>query len=137
MGTKLFFVLLAALALAFGLGFIVAPGKFGELIGLQTSRSVMAVGRLMGAAMLAWGLILWSARRLDEEAQAAILRATGLADAVGAAGALVASVSGAMNFFGWVIAFVFLCGAMACMGLSTRERRAEEAAEATILHNYE
>jgi hypothetical protein len=139
MGTKLFFVLLAALALTFGLAFVLAPGKFGALIGLETSGSVLALGRMMGAAMLAWGLMLWSARRLDTEAQVAVLHATGLAGAVGAAGALVASVSGAMNFFGWIIALAFLCGAMACVGLSMRGANAagEEVDTSVTLHNYE
>ncbi|MCW2286266.1 hypothetical protein M2323_004099 [Rhodoblastus acidophilus] len=135
--TRISLVLLSGIALAFGLAFVFAPGKFGAVLGLETSGSVAALGRLMGAAMLAWGLILWSARRFDAEAQAAVLRATGFADAVGAAAALVASVSGAMNVFGGIVALVFLCGAMACMGLSMRERRAAAEAEGVILHNYE
>jgi len=124
MSPKVFFSILSALALVFGLAFVIAPDTFAEFIGLQPSASVAAMARMMGAAMLAWGLMLWSARSLREDAQEAILRATGLADAVGAASTFVASASGAMNAFGWVIAFIFLSVAMACMGiLSPREQK--------------
>jgi hypothetical protein len=119
MSTKIFLIVLSALALVFGLAFVISPEKFGDVAGLETSASMTAVARMMGAAMLAWGMILWSARRFDEEAQIAVLRATGLADAVGAASAFVASVSGAMNLFGWIIVAIFLLAAMAGMGIST------------------
>jgi hypothetical protein len=117
MSTKIFLSILSVLALVFGLAFVFAPDKFGDLAGLDVSASMTAMARLMGAAMLAWGMILWSARRFSEEAQAAVLRATALADAVGAASAFVASVTGAMDLLGWAIASIFLVSAMACMGI--------------------
>jgi len=122
--SKIFFPLISLLALAFGLAFIVAPDKFGDLIGLGVSDALSAMGRMMGAAMLAWGLILWSARDFDDAAQTAVLRATGLADAIGAASAFVASVSGTMNVFGFVIAAIFVVVAMACVwALPSRAQR--------------
>jgi type VI protein secretion system component VasK len=115
MSNKIFLTLLAVLALIFGLAFVVAPANFGDLIGLESSASMVTVARMMGAAMLAWGLILWSARHFQEEAQAAILQATGVADAAGAASAFVACLTDAMNAYGWVIAVILLLAAMGCM----------------------
>ena len=129
MSKMIFFIVFSALALVFGLAFIIAPDKFGELVELEASGSVTTMARMMGAAMLAWGMMLWSARRFDEEAQAAVLRATGFGGAVGAASACVASASGAMNWFGWIVALIFLFGAMACMWTLAREQKSNVVGE--------
>ncbi|MBB4199596.1 hypothetical protein CCR94_14855 [Rhodoblastus sphagnicola] len=128
MSRKIFLVVLAALAVLFGLAFVFGPTKFGEAIGLDLSRSGAAAAQLMGAAMLAWGMILWAARRFDEQAQDSILFATGLADAVAAAVVSVATVSEAMNGFGWGLALIFLFGAMGCMAVFTRAPQQEAMA---------
>jgi hypothetical protein len=143
MKQRAFLVLMAMLALAFGLAFVVAPAKFGEEIGLNIASSDRPIAVMLGAAMLAWGMILWSARRFDDAAQKAVIRATGLADAIGFAGALAACMSGALNIFGWLIPLVFLGAAVACMafvmprGQSNVARGDAGGADAGWLRSYE
>ncbi|MCW2316313.1 peptidoglycan/LPS O-acetylase OafA/YrhL [Rhodoblastus acidophilus] len=140
MSRKISLVLLAALAVAFGLAFVIAPTKFGELIGLDLGRAGAIAAQLMGAATLAWGLILFAARRFDEEARRAILFATGLGDAVAAAVAAVAALSGLMNLLGFGVATICLLGAMGCMAaLAHRPEESRSAPDELELqlHNYE
>lgn len=140
MSRKIFLVLLGALAAAFGLAFVIAPTKFGEAIGLDLGRAGAVAAQLMGAATLAWGLILFAARRFDEAAQRAVLFATGLGDAIAAAVASVAALTGLMNLLGLGVAAICLLGAMVCMAALARHsedaRVAEEALELK-LRNYE
>jgi hypothetical protein len=128
-----FLFILAILALSFGLACAIAPAPLWGFYGLETSGAALLPARLLGAALLAWGLILWAARHFDDHAAETILISTGIADAVGAAAVSVAVVSGAMNAFGFGLAGLYLlCGMGCAFVLVPRERRVYAVGESFI-----
>ena len=133
MSRKSFLVVLAGLALSFGLAGLVAPAPFWGFYGLEVTGGAALLGRLFGAALLAWGLILLVSRHFDDYAQETILIATAIADAAGAAIAVVAIVTGVLNAQGWSLAGLYLLCAMGCAYVLTPQERRVYATQTSFI----
>jgi hypothetical protein len=79
MTIRIFLSIIGALGVIHGAAFIIAPYEVAAVYGLEQSLAVALVSRLFGAALVAWGAILWSARGFrDEAAVRAVLISTGV-----------------------------------------------------------
>lgn len=67
-GLKVVFLVHFAVALVFGLGYLLIPDQVGSIYGLRAEPPINDISRLLGAAMLGWALSSWMAfRALDRE----------------------------------------------------------------------
>lgn len=115
MNLRMFLAILAVLAIAHGIAFVLAPELVDAIYGLSQSPAVALMSRLFGGALLAWGGMIWSARDFrDEAAVRAVLICTGAPEVVGFITTVVATLSGTLNAMGWVAAVIYLFGASGC-----------------------
>lgn len=99
----------AVVAVLFGLGFILAPGRMTGLYTTEVGASLEYVAQLFGAALLALGVLSWAARNApDSEARRAILLAFFVGDAVGCVVAVIAQLGGVVNSLGWSTVVIYL-----------------------------
>src|SRR5882757_4407422 len=102
MTLKMFFTIIAVLALVHGIGFVLGPEQVAASYGMATSASTVLMARLFGAALLGLGLIFWFARDGSTESVRGVLIATIVGNAVG----LIVVVMGTT-----VAALIYLFGA--------------------------
>ncbi len=103
------FLTAGVLALAFGLGFLVAPAAVLPLYGVPADASTVLMSRFFGAALVHLGLVLYLLREVREPAAVRSLALAGVIGSVG--GALVAAtgvVSGVTNALGWSTVAIYL-----------------------------
>src|SRR5437763_9578750 len=90
-----FMLLHAILALAFGIGFVLAPASMLALYGVATDPAGTFMARLWGAAAIQVGLAAWLARRdMDRPARRAVQLGGGGGLAVGCRVALRSQLGG-------------------------------------------
>jgi hypothetical protein len=96
------YVTAGGLALAFGLGFFLAPGVVLPMYGVSPDAATLLMSRFFGVALLQVGVILYLARETRDGSTA---RALALGGVVGStAGVIVALtgvVAGTVNALGW------------------------------------
>ncbi len=112
MSVKIFLAILAILAVAFGVGFLVAPAALGSVYGTQNTPTSELMARFFGDALLGWGLILWFARNFDGAPLRFVLLATGVADVVAVVFAAESVMAGVVNAIGWSTVLIYLFGAV-------------------------
>jgi hypothetical protein len=119
-----------AVAMLFGLEFLLAPGFALAQYGVPTEPHNLLQSRYFGGALFAFGLLMWLARRTtDETALGAILLAGIVGNLLGAAVSVWAAVSGLQNAMAWSsVAIYLLFAAGNLYYLSSSARRAPEAA---------
>ena len=66
MNLRTLFVFAAAVTLAFGLGFMFAPGPLTELYGVSLDPGGLYVAQLFGAALIGLAIIAWTARTAEK-----------------------------------------------------------------------
>jgi hypothetical protein len=104
-----FMLLHAILALAFGIGFALAPAYMLALYGVATDPTGTFMARLWGAAAIQVGIAAWLARKdADTPARRAIQLGNAAGLAVGFVVALLAQLAGLFNAFGWSTVILFL-----------------------------
>src|SRR5881628_3054415 len=109
-----FMLLHAMLALAFGIGFVLAPASVLALYGVATDPAGTFMARLWGAAAIQIGLAAWLARKdMDTPAR----RAVQLGNAAGLAVGFVIAL-------GWSTVILFL---LLCVGYSYFHARPSDA----------
>ncbi len=108
MSLNTFFLVNAALAVVYGLGFLLIPTVLADLYDLALGDAGYYVGRLFGAALVFLAILFWQARTFGSG------RATGsivLAGLVGDGLALVVSIgaisAGLMNTLGWSVMGIY------------------------------
>ena len=115
MTIRIFLSIIGALGVIHGAAFIIAPYEVAAVYGLEQSLAVALVSRLFGAALVAWGAILWSARGFrDEAAVRAVLISTGVAEAISLCFLIQGTLAGMLNSMGWVAVLIYLFGAVGC-----------------------
>ena len=91
MSYKLMFVLTAIVALAFGIGYLVAPATVLVFFGTEKTVPVQVVSRFFGSALFEIGLFLWFAKDITD---AAIQRNFGYAILISTIIGLILSIYG-------------------------------------------
>jgi drug/metabolite transporter (DMT)-like permease len=124
MTIKLFLSIIGALGVVHGIAFIVGPYQVASVYGLEQSLAVALVSRLFGAALVAWGAILWQAKTFrDETAIRSVLISTCVAEAISLVFVVQATLAGTLNPMGWVAVVIYLFGAAGCAYFLTRTKR--------------
>ena len=111
MTLKMFFTIIAVLALVHGIGFVLLPEQVAASYGLATSASTVLMARLFGAALLGLGVIFWLARFGTPESVRGVLIATIIGNTVGLIVVVMGTAAGTLNALGWVAALIYLFGA--------------------------
>jgi len=115
MNTRGFFIVSAAVALIFALGFLVVPRAVARVYGVVAHDDALLAFRYFGVALLGIGLIFWLTKDVqDRDARNAILTGAGIANQIGLVVTLWGTTSGVMNALGWTVALLYLALAAGC-----------------------
>ena len=124
MTIRVFLSIIGALGVIHGAAFIAAPYEVASIYGLEQSLGVAFVSRLFGAALVAWGAILWLTGSFrDEAAVRAVLVSTCVAEAVSLCVVVLGTLAGTLNAMGWVAVLIYLFGAVGCLYFLTGPKR--------------
>ena len=108
---KNFMTLASVLAFIFAEGFILMPAQLVSFYNVTLNEGGVLIGQLLGAALLGFGVLNWSARSFGEgEATKAILTANLAVDAVGFIFSLMGQLGGVpgVNALGWSTVVIYL-----------------------------
>src|ERR1700730_8081682 len=98
MTIRVFLSIIGALGVIHGAAFIITPYEVASIYGLEQSLGVAFVSRLFGAALVAWGAILWLTGSFrDEAAVRAVLVSTCVAEAVSLCVVTLGTLAGTLN----------------------------------------
>jgi NAD/NADP transhydrogenase beta subunit len=108
MKLKHLLIINAVVCFVYGITFVLSPATVLSLHGLAQDPSAKLTGQFYGSALIAIGLLTWLARNVtDSEARRAIILALLISDVIGVVIAVLGTVSGPMNAFGWSGAAVY------------------------------
>jgi len=99
-------LLLAALVAegVVAIGFISVPGQLLGPLGVTLAPAAIPIARLFGSALLAFAVLLWSARAsADPELRRVVVRALFVYFLVSTVLLLVTQLGGLMNALGWIL----------------------------------
>ena len=108
---KNFMTFASVLAFIFAVGFILMPAQLVSFYNVTLNEGGVLIGQLLGAALLGFGVLNWSARSFGEgEATQAILTANLAVDAVGFIFSLMGQLGGVpgVNALGWSTVVIYL-----------------------------
>ena len=109
MNIRNLFTVNAIVAGLFGLAFVLAPGSFTELYGIELSDGGLYVGRLLGDAFLMFAVLTWQSRDAqDSTARQAIILALLVGFVVGFVVSLVGQFNNIVNSLGWTTVAIYL-----------------------------
>ena len=110
MNLKTVFTANAIVALVFGLSFMIIPGTVASLYGNGLTDAGLYVARLFGAVIFGYCILTWLARNAEEsEARKAIVTSLFISWGIGFVIALIFTIQGVVNVYGWVnVAFYLL-----------------------------
>jgi hypothetical protein len=95
-------LLAGVIALAFGLGFLLAPRAMLALYGVPADPAIVLVSRFFGAALVQLGLVLYLIRDVsDLRTQRGVVIGSFLGSVAGLVVALTGQFWGVVNQFGW------------------------------------
>jgi hypothetical protein len=98
----------ALLALVFGLGFAVAPGRALALYGVAPDQAGRFLAQLLGAAVLGYAWINWlSGTTASDDLRRAVVVSELAFDAPALVVCVIAVRSGVLNALGWSVAGLF------------------------------
>jgi hypothetical protein len=102
-------VVKAIVCLGFGILLVAIPGLLMSLYGVTLDEGGILMARLYGASLLGNLMLTWFSRNdPGSEALRAAILGLFVYDAVGLIVALVATLSGIMNAFGWSVVAIYL-----------------------------
>jgi hypothetical protein len=102
-------VINAVVSAVFGVGLVLVPGTVLSQYGATTDAAFEYTGQLLGAALIAFAVITWLARKAtDSEARRAILLGIFVGDLAGFILALKAQLGGVVNSVGWSTVVIYL-----------------------------
>jgi hypothetical protein len=103
------FILNAVIALIFGLAFVLIPEQTTTLYGVDLGEGGIFIGRLFGAALLAFAVVTWLVRNAaDSPERQAIILGLFVGDVVGFVASLLAQLAGVSNALGWSTVAIYL-----------------------------
>ncbi len=102
-------VINAIAAAVFGVSFVLWPGQVLSQYGHSADAALEYLGQLVGAALIAFAVLTWSARSApDSVARRAILLSMFIGDATAFIVALIAQLGGVENELGWSTVSIYL-----------------------------
>ena len=108
------YLLNTIVSLAFALGFLVMSSFLLGLFGMEVTPDTQTLGQLIAVELVVGGVITLLARDVtDSKATTAINTGNFLAGVIGTVVALLATLSGVMGWFGYVVTAVYLFIAVA------------------------
>ncbi|MDX1663649.1 MAG: hypothetical protein R3272_07640 [Candidatus Promineifilaceae bacterium] len=103
-----FLTLRSIVALAYGVGLLLAPAALLSLYGIAPDPGLHLMSRFLGVELLFVGLLCFSARRFTKPATVrALITSLLIAEAVGVLVALSGTLSGVFNSLGWTIVLIY------------------------------
>jgi hypothetical protein len=109
MNSKNLFVLNTIIAIVFGLGFLLVPAVVLSLYGVPQDPATELIARFFGTALIGLGLICWFTSDIsDAAALRAIMLGLVISHTAGLIVAVVGTVSGVLNAFGWSAVILYL-----------------------------
>jgi len=110
MKLKTLFIITAIIAVVFGIVFAIIPTNVYSLYGIEADAVLNYMGQLLGATLIAIGLIAWQSRNAaDSDARKAIILSFFIADGIGFVIALIGQLNNVVNALGWsTVAIYFL-----------------------------
>jgi hypothetical protein len=112
------FLSAGALALLFGLGFLMVPAALLPLYGVSTDGATVLMGRFFGAALAQLGLVLYLLRDVRDGLALRGLALAGVIGSVfGAVVALMGVLSGGTNALGWSTVAIYAVLGLGYAGL--------------------
>jgi hypothetical protein len=127
MNAKQYFTIAAALAVIYGIGFLVIPGRLLILYGTpDPDPHIVLTAQYFGVALLSLGLIVWFVRNCADNATIrGVLMASVIGDVVGFVLTLWGISQGTLNASGWstvVIYGLLAIGALYLLLLASPEK---------------
>lgn len=103
-------VIKSIICLILGIAMVLVPATLMSFYAITLGPGGILMTRLLGAAFILLGLLLWFARNAaeSEEALRAIVLAVVIGDAIGFVVALLSQLSGLANALGWVNVALYL-----------------------------
>ena len=93
----------------FGIAFVLVPAQVVQLYGPTPDASLTYIGRLLGASLVGYAFLTWSARdAADSGARRAIVFALFVGESIGFIMALIGQLAGVVNMLGWSTVAVYL-----------------------------
>src|SRR5208282_5998465 len=119
MNVKVFLVVQAALAIIYGVAFVLVPAFVLVTYGMTTEPSTILSGRYFGATLLAVGLMAWFLKETsDRAALRGVLSGLAISYVVGLLVSIWGTLTSIMNGMGWsavLIYVVLLAGCTYCL----------------------
>ena len=114
MNLRNLYLLNTVISLGFALGFLVLSSFLIGLLGMDDMPDTRTLGQLIAVELVVGGVTTWLARDVtDSKATTAINTGNFLAGVLGTVIALLATLSGVMGWFGYVVTAVYLFIAVA------------------------
>lgn len=108
MRLKYLLVVNAVVCFIYGIAFLLSPATVLSLHGIVHDSGTKLTGQFYGVELVAIGLLTWLARNAeDSEARQAMILALLISDVIGIIIAVLGTVTGVMNAFGWSGAAVY------------------------------
>jgi hypothetical protein len=102
-------VINAIIAAIFGVAFALVPWQVFPLYGVDPNPPLNYIGQLLGAAIVGFAVLTWSARNAtDSEARRAIVLALFVGHVVGFIVSLIGQLGGVVNALGWSTVALYL-----------------------------
>ena len=119
MTSKNYLLIVAIVAVLYGLAFVLIPGPFTALYGVPPEPHTILAAQYFGSALIGLGVIYWFAKDFaDESAVRGVLMGTVASTVIGGIIAIWGEISGAANPLGWTSVVVYallLLGALYCL----------------------
>ena len=109
MNLKVVFTVNTVAAFIFGLAFLLMPVQIASIYGLTLDGAGVYVARLLGAAFIGYGVLVWQAKDWQASpARRAVVMALFIGFALGLAASLLGQLAGVTNVLGWLTVVIYL-----------------------------
>jgi hypothetical protein len=107
MGVKVFLAIAAAIAIIYGVAFVLIPDLVLASYGMMTDPSTVLSARFFGLTLLGLGLVGWLVRETsDGKALRGLLSGLAVQSVIGVV-SIWGTISGTMNAMGWSAVFIY------------------------------
>jgi len=108
MSVKVFLAIAAAIAIIYGIGFVLAPAVVLATYGMTTDASTVLSARYFGLTLLGLGLVVWFVRdSSDAKALRGLLLGLAIQGVIGVLVSIWGTISGTMNAAGWSAVLIY------------------------------
>jgi hypothetical protein len=109
MNLKMFLMIAAAIAVFYGIAFLLIPNFVMTFYGITTSAPAILMSRFFGVALLSLGLVTWFLTvTSDWTALRGLLLGSSIGNATGVLVSAWGTVTGIMNAIGWSAVLIYL-----------------------------